>query len=135
MGVQHSLTREAAAGRGDEWAQGAAKPLAKPGLKPVRIEDRAISCKATAVPKWKAESEAFRAQLRNGRVVTNAIKAGMDLRDLPPPEPTYDPSFIQCPNCGAWRLAPLPPCTAEWVACTSHFPSGLWKPPLRSALR
>lgn len=27
------------------------------------------------------------------------IKSGVDVRDLPPPEPTYDPSFIQCPNC------------------------------------
>lgn len=59
------------------WMQGS-KGLTKPGVKPTRIEDRPITSKATAVPKWKAESEAFRAQLRNGRVVTDAVR-------VPPP--------------------------------------------------
>jgi hypothetical protein len=49
--------------------------LTKPGVKPTRIEDRPISTKATAVPKWKAESEAFRAQLRNARMVTDAVRS------------------------------------------------------------
>jgi len=75
-------------GRGEAGSRGCGNPAEQP-----------LKGKAAA-PKWKTDSENFRAQLRNARKVTDAIAAGRDLKDLPPPEPTYDPSLVPCPHCG-----------------------------------
>ena len=62
--------------------------------------ERAISGAAKKA-KWRAEHEAFIANIRNARQVTQAIKSGVDVRDLPPPPPSApDPSLVPCPHCG-----------------------------------
>jgi hypothetical protein len=59
--------------------------------------ERAIAA-ASKKAKWKAESEAFRAAMRAGKEVSNALATGG-----PMPEQTVsapDPSLVPCPNCG-----------------------------------
>lgn len=52
---------------------------------------------ASQVPKWKQQSEMFRAQLRSAAEYAAAKASG---GPLPPPLPTVeDPSYVQCPNC------------------------------------
>jgi len=53
-------------------------------------------------PAWQKKSEAFRAAIKNARVVTQYVKEGKSLKDLPPP-PVTDPSLddrTPCPHCG-----------------------------------
>lgn len=49
------------------------------------------------VPKWKAQSIAFRAAMKSARDVTVAIATGAPLP--PPPISAPDPSLVQCPHC------------------------------------
>ena len=56
--------------------------------------------KGKGKPKWKVEHENFINSIRQARKVDAVIKAGGDLRDLPPPPPSeIDPSLVQCPHC------------------------------------
>jgi len=53
-------------------------------------------------PAWLKKSEAFRAAIKSARVVTQYVKEGKSLKDLPPP-PVTDPSLddrTPCPHCG-----------------------------------
>lgn len=60
-----------------------------------------------APPKhdWKKESEDFRRSLREARKVEQILKAGGDLKDLPPPTYSENPNYRQCPHCQR-RFAP-----------------------------
>jgi len=49
---------------------------------------------------WKAQSEQFRAAIRNARGVTEAIKNGVKAADIPYVPSAPDPSLVQCPHCG-----------------------------------
>lgn len=55
----------------------------------------------TAPPKrdWKAESENLRNALREARKVDQIIKAGGDLKALPPPTYSVNPDYVQCQHC------------------------------------
>jgi hypothetical protein len=75
-----------------------------------------ISQQQQDMPKWKADSNAFRQAMRNARMVSRAEKeskaTGVPLHLLLPPgggrggsqmgggAPQVDPSFMQCPHCG-----------------------------------
>ena len=63
----------------------------KPGA-----NSRAIAASKKA--KWKAESEAFRAAMRAGKKVTQALASGGPMPEQVISEP--DPSLVPCPNCG-----------------------------------
>lgn len=60
-----------------------------------------------APPKhnWKKESEDFRKALREARKVEQILKAGGDVRNLPPPTYSENPNYRQCPHCQR-RFAP-----------------------------
>lgn len=60
-----------------------------------------------APPKhdWKKESEDFRKALREARKVEQILKAGGDLKNLPPPTYSENPNYRQCPHCQR-RFAP-----------------------------
>lgn len=60
-----------------------------------------------APPKhdWKKESEDFRKALRDARKVEQILKAGGDLKNLPPPTYSENPNYRQCPHCQR-RFAP-----------------------------
>ena len=55
----------------------------------------------TQIPKkkadWRRQHEEFVKTIRAARGVTNALKTGGELP--PPPEPTVNPDYIQCPHC------------------------------------
>ena len=46
--------------------------------------------------KWKQQSMEFRKAMRASRQVTEALATG---KPLPPPEPSVNADYIQCPNC------------------------------------
>uniref|UniRef100_A0A3B3RPT8 Zinc finger C2HC domain-containing protein 1A n=1 Tax=Paramormyrops kingsleyae TaxID=1676925 RepID=A0A3B3RPT8_9TELE len=46
---------------------------------------------------WRRKHEEFLTTLRAAKGVTQAVKEGGPL--LPPPPPSYDPDYIQCPYC------------------------------------
>jgi len=51
--------------------------------------------------KWKRQSNALRAAMRNAKMVTKIQKNGGDFSVLPPPPPAEEPvDFIPCPHCG-----------------------------------
>eukprot|EP00899_Mesostigma_viride_P012894 jgi/Mesvir1/21605/Mv04033-RA.1 len=49
--------------------------------------------------EWKAQSEALREAMRQSRLVSEHLKAGKDIRDLPVVQSAPDPSMLQCPHC------------------------------------
>ena len=55
-----------------------------------------------AVPKWKRQSEAFQAMLKQGRRDKQLLKQGVSARDLPQPQfPAHESSDdrVECPHC------------------------------------
>lgn len=64
----------------------------------LRLIRSAILNRAGALPKWKAQSEAFRAQLRSAAEYNQAVASGRP--PPPPPAAVEDPSYVKCPHCG-----------------------------------
>uniref|UniRef100_A0A336LVF5 CSON005681 protein n=1 Tax=Culicoides sonorensis TaxID=179676 RepID=A0A336LVF5_CULSO len=73
-------------------------PKKLPGTKPH------TSSTATSNPKpfksnWRQNHEEFIKAIRAAKKVQEHLKSGGNLRDLPPPEPSQNPDYIQCPHC------------------------------------
>lgn len=73
------------------------------GAKPPRAEKKSLE-PADSKKKcgWKQKSEAFRAALKEARIVQQYQKEGRSLSELPPPKAT-DPELddrVPCPHCG-----------------------------------
>ena len=53
-------------------------------------------------PKWKRQSQAFQAMLKQTRRDKELMKQGVKLQDLPPPliEEEVDDDRVGCPHCG-----------------------------------
>lgn len=63
------------------------------------VDNEAIKPSA---PNWKAKSEAFRNAIKEGRAVSQCIKQGKPVSQLPPSKPTAPEldDRIQCKHCG-----------------------------------
>eukprot|EP00045_Choanoeca_perplexa_P004348 m.37622 g.37622 ORF g.37622 m.37622 type:complete len:401 (+) comp12524_c0_seq1:36-1238(+) len=70
------------------------KPAAKPKERP--ITSAAATGKKAA---WRAKHEEFIANIRAARKVTAVLNAGGSIADLPPPPPSENPDYVQCPTC------------------------------------
>ncbi|EDQ84918.1 uncharacterized protein MONBRDRAFT_34500 [Monosiga brevicollis MX1] len=53
----------------------------------------------TSKGDWRSKREQFLANLRAARQVTAHLKAGGDIRDLPPPTVDEHPEYVSCPTC------------------------------------
>ena len=81
---------------------------APPRRRPGRRRPPSADARPPAPPKknWRAESNAFRAMVRDARRMTVAEKAGVPLRDIQPSRAAQDAydletsDFRQCPHCG-----------------------------------
>ena len=81
---------------------------APPRRRPGRRRPQSSDARPPAPPKknWRAESNAFRAMVRDARRMTVAEKAGVPLRDIQPSRAAQDAydletsDFRQCPHCG-----------------------------------
>nr|XP_021194912.2 LOW QUALITY PROTEIN: zinc finger C2HC domain-containing protein 1C [Helicoverpa armigera] len=49
---------------------------------------------------WRQKHEEFIAAIRAAKQVQAHISAGGKLSDLPPPPPSENPDYVQCPHCG-----------------------------------
>lgn len=60
------------------------------------------STQAKPANKWRQKSEAFRAAIRDSRVVDKYVKRGVPLSKLPPPQQTAPEldDRVPCPHCG-----------------------------------
>ncbi|KAM7288197.1 nascent polypeptide-associated complex subunit alpha, muscle-specific form isoform X1 [Ixodes scapularis] len=63
---------------------------------------RGLHNKAVPVKKstWRAKHEEFLNAVRQARLVQMHLAAGGKLSDLPPPPPSENPDYVQCPSCG-----------------------------------
>lgn len=63
---------------------------------------RGLHHKAVPVKKstWRAKHEEFLNAVRQARLVQMHLAAGGKLSDLPPPPPSENPDYVQCPSCG-----------------------------------
>lgn len=50
-------------------------------------------------PNWRAKHEEFLSAIRQARMVQEHLAAGGKLADLPPPPPSENPDYVQCPKC------------------------------------
>ncbi|XP_065311922.1 mucin-5AC-like [Dermacentor albipictus] len=48
---------------------------------------------------WRAKHEEFLNAVRQARMVQEHLAAGGKLSDLPPPPPSENPDYVQCPKC------------------------------------
>uniref|UniRef100_A0A1E1XDT6 C2HC/C3H-type domain-containing protein n=1 Tax=Amblyomma aureolatum TaxID=187763 RepID=A0A1E1XDT6_9ACAR len=48
---------------------------------------------------WRAKHEEFLKAVRQARMVQEHLAAGGKLSDLPPPPPSENPDYVQCPKC------------------------------------
>lgn len=48
---------------------------------------------------WRAKHEEFLSAVRQARLVQEHLAAGGKLSDLPPPPPSVNPDYVQCPKC------------------------------------
>ena len=49
---------------------------------------------------WRKKHEEFIAAIREAKKVQAYLAKGGKLSDLPPPPPSENPDYIQCPHCG-----------------------------------
>lgn len=61
--------------------------------------------KATEQPSkkksnWRQKHEEFINAIRGAKEMQQYIAKGGKLSDLPPPPPSENPDFVQCPHCG-----------------------------------
>lgn len=57
--------------------------------------------KSTASKKdWRTTHEEFIAAIRAAKMAQAHIAKGGKLSDLPPPPPSSNPDYVQCPHCG-----------------------------------
>ena len=70
--------------------------------KPSSFDDRPAVGAAGKKPKWKAESEQFRAAMKAAKQITEAQKAGIDIRTLKIDTGGYEEQDdrVPCPHCG-----------------------------------
>eukprot|EP00002_Diphylleia_rotans_P027534 TRINITY_DN5523_c0_g1_i3.p1 TRINITY_DN5523_c0_g1~~TRINITY_DN5523_c0_g1_i3.p1 ORF type:complete len:501 (+),score=91.19 TRINITY_DN5523_c0_g1_i3:71-1573(+) len=48
---------------------------------------------------WKRQHEEFIRAIREAKKVSRYVAAGGNLADLPPPPPSENPDYVQCPHC------------------------------------
>lgn len=48
---------------------------------------------------WRAKHEDFIRTIRAAKEMQAYVAKGGKLSDLPPPEPSINPDYVQCPNC------------------------------------
>ena len=49
--------------------------------------------------KWRAQHREFIQGIRSARQMSDHMAAGGSARDLPPPPPSHNPDYVQCPHC------------------------------------
>lgn len=49
---------------------------------------------------WRRQHEEFISAIRAAKTVQAHVAAGGKLTDLPPPPPSLNPDYVQCPHCG-----------------------------------
>ena len=49
---------------------------------------------------WRQKHEDFMNSLRYAKQVTAVQNAGGNIADLPPPPPSQNPDYVECPTCG-----------------------------------
>ncbi|XP_044729936.1 zinc finger C2HC domain-containing protein 1C isoform X1 [Chrysoperla carnea] len=72
--------------------------VAKPG-KNAKQAAAAAPVKKNA-PDWRRKHEEFIQAIRAAKQVQAHLAAGGNIRDLPPPPPSSNPDYVQCPHCG-----------------------------------
>eukprot|EP00730_Choanoeca_flexa_P002911 TRINITY_DN11225_c0_g1_i2.p1 TRINITY_DN11225_c0_g1~~TRINITY_DN11225_c0_g1_i2.p1 ORF type:complete len:406 (+),score=60.81 TRINITY_DN11225_c0_g1_i2:71-1288(+) len=77
------------------------KPKKRTAAKPSRAAAQPSSTPSSSAKKaaWRAKHEEFIANIRAARKVTAVLNAGGTVADLPPPAPSENPDYVQCPTC------------------------------------
>ncbi|KAL1512749.1 hypothetical protein ABEB36_002288 [Hypothenemus hampei] len=63
-------------------------------------DDNKISAKASKAGNWRKTHEEFIATIRAAKQAQAYVAKGGKLSDLPPPPPSTNPDYVQCPHCG-----------------------------------
>lgn len=53
----------------------------------------------TSKSNWRQTHEEFIKSIRAAKQVSDHLKNGGRLQDLPPPTPSENPDYVQCPHC------------------------------------
>nr|XP_023027670.1 uncharacterized protein LOC111515691 [Leptinotarsa decemlineata] len=72
-------------------------------LKPGKAKPSQISSKSSKQPPkkdWRRTHEEFIAAIRSAKEAQAHLAKGGKLSDLPPPPPSSNPDYVQCPHCG-----------------------------------
>ncbi len=48
---------------------------------------------------WRAKHEDFLKTIKEAKKVSAFLAKGGDIRELPPPPPSENPDYVQCPHC------------------------------------
>lgn len=59
----------------------------------------AAAAAASGKSSWRTKHEEFIAAVRAAREVQAHLAKGGKLSDLPPPPPSENPDYVQCPHC------------------------------------
>ncbi|XP_076267154.1 uncharacterized protein LOC143200579 isoform X1 [Rhynchophorus ferrugineus] len=66
-----------------------------------KVPSNKVTAKASAAKKdWRRTHEEFIAAIRAAKQAQAHIAKGGKLSDLPPPPPSTNPDYVQCPHCG-----------------------------------
>eukprot|EP00667_Euglena_gracilis_P003429 EG_transcript_3437 len=57
------------------------------------------AAEVTTKTNWREKHEALKAAMKASREVTACLAKGGKLSDLPPPPPSENPDYVQCPHC------------------------------------
>lgn len=69
---------------------------------PPGVAAAALAAAIPPAPKkadWRRKHEEFIAAIRSAKQVTAHLAKGGKLSDLPPPAPSENPDYVQCPHC------------------------------------
>lgn len=63
------------------------------------LQSAKASASSTKAGNWRKKHEEFIAAIRAAKMAQAHIAKGGKLSDLPPPPPSSNPDYIQCPHC------------------------------------
>ena len=83
-----------------------AKQSARPHTaKPTTTTTTTTTAASADSLKWKSKHNDFQQAIQYAKQLTAAQKSGVPLASLPPPPPSLNPDYVQCPHCQR-RFAP-----------------------------
>lgn len=69
-------------------------------MKSTKVTKKKASPAGGKKSNWRRTHEEFIQAIRSAKAVQRHVAGGGKLSDLPPPPPSENPDYVQCPHCG-----------------------------------